>query len=303
MKKKVKKYVWISVILLLIILGITLYIRTGILQMNKIDKRDLAKWEYQEGVMKNAEEFFVDGNKNTCWMLIHGYTATPNEMQELADRISSEFNDYIYVPRMEGHGEVPSHLAHLSLENWYPEIEKKFEKLNKECNQTNVAGFSFGGAITLKLAEEKNLKNIYAIDPYLKPADRWYFILPLNIYLDAFSDIFLYVKKNQIAQINSPEGQERYLSYWNFPLQPVKNSKQFLKIVRENLKKINEPILILHSKGDMTAHYKESVNAIETVSSENKKIVLFEKSNHVLLYDYEGKEAIEEIIKFEKQNR
>jgi len=60
------------------------------LQKTKIDNRDLSRWEYDEdGIILGAKEFMLNGSDDICWYLIHGYTSTPDEMREIAEKIKS----------------------------------------------------------------------------------------------------------------------------------------------------------------------------------------------------------------------
>jgi len=298
-----RKNIIYLIVLILIISFIMFYLGTGIFQKSSIDKRDLKEWIYEDGLIKDAKAFELDGNNDTCWFLIHGYASTPNEMKEIAEEIKKEFNDQIYAIRLKGHSETPSKVLDLTLDDWYSQVEEEYDRISPNCEKINVLGFSFGGALTLKLAEEKELNNIYLISTFLAPSHHWYWGIPLEIYLKLLSEKVNYIKKSKIAQINSKEGLENYIAYWNFPLPPVKNSFPFLKDVENNLNKINENILIMHSKGDRTANHKKSIKINQKISSENKKLIIYNLSNHVLLHDYDKDFAISEIINFEKQNR
>ena len=162
-----KRYIALYSILGILFLAFAgIYLKTGFLQTSKINSRDLAYWNYSEdGLIEGAREFILPGNEKTCWLLIHGYTSTPDEMKELAFSLNKEFNETIVVPRLKGHGEVPSKILNLSLDDWYKQIEREYEIMNLKCENINVVGFSFGGAIGLKLAQNKEFENLYLIAP------------------------------------------------------------------------------------------------------------------------------------------
>lgn len=302
--KSKRKYIIYGVLFVILILSIFTYLSTGIFQINSIDERDLERWEREsDGVVVNSREFYLDGNKENCWLLIHGYTSTPDEMKILARNINGNFSDYVYVIRLKGHGELPSKVYNLTLEDWYIQVEEEYNRLDGECGNVNVAGFSFGGALATKLSEEKNVGRTYLIAPYLFTSYRKSSVISLDFVMSYFSDILLYIKKDKIAQINDPQGQISYISYWNFPLIPVKYSRDFLDSVINDLDKIKNPILIQHSIGDMTANIKGSRMIYERALSEDKVIVELERSNHVLLSDYEKEEVIKNIIDFEYNYR
>jgi carboxylesterase len=268
-----------------------------------IDSKDLEAWDRVDGVIVGADSFELEGGNETCWIIIHGYTDSPDSMREISERVNLEFGDYVFAPRLLGHAEVPSRLLDYNLEDWYTQVSGDFERLEERCSNVNVLGFSFGGALSLRLAEEKKVKNVYLIAPYLKPVYMWYLVFSPAVYLDWFADSFVYFKKGKVAKINSPEGLKTHIAYWSFAFEPVKYSREFLEILRRDVVKVDEPILILHSRGDSVANYKNSEEIYERVFSEVKKIVLFEDSDHVILADYDRLEVIDEVLSFERENR
>lgn len=295
-------------IIILVIFAITLigglYFITGFMQNSKIDNRDLSKWEFNEdGIILGAKEFTLNGSEEVCWYLIHGYTSTPDEMKEIAQEIHAEFNETVFATRLKGSGEVPSHIMNLTLYDWYDQVSNEYNNLKKNCKEINLLGFSFGGTLATRLAENKEVNNVYLLSPYIFARYNWYYAFKLETYLNTFSDILVFNKKIKIAQINSQEGLDKHIAYWNMPLLPIKNSNTFFNEVKANLNKINSPILLQQSKNDKASDIKSSIYIYENVKSENKDLIIFEKSNHVILEDYDKEEVIKNIINFEKRLR
>ena len=154
-----------------------------------------------------------------------------------------------------------------------------------------------------KLAEEKKFNNLYLISPYLKARYKLIRIFPLENYIYVFADWTIYSKKVSVAQINSPEEAKKHIAYWNMPFQPLKYSTNFLGRVEENLPEVKETTLIQHSKGDDTADIEGAKLILEEINSENKRLIVLEDSNHVLLRDYDKEDVIENIVNFEKEVR
>jgi len=301
MKRRV--VIWVCVGLLVLFLGV-LFFTTGFLQKGSIDERDIEKWERDgDGVVLGAREFVLEGNNETCWYLIHGYTSTPDEMRGLAERISEEFGDEVVVARLEGNGELPSHILDLSLSDWYAQVLGEFDVVSDRCEKVNLVGFSFGGVLSSRIAEERDANHVYLLAPYLFATYNYYHVFRLESYVDLLAGVLHYIKKTEINQINSPEGLAGYISYWNMPLAPVKNSVSFIEDAKRDLSKIAEPVLLQQSENDKTSDIESSVYIYDNINSEEKDLIVFTRSNHCLLADYDKDAVIENIINFEKELR
>ena len=303
-KKRNKTKVTLLVIVIFIaIFLVGVYAKTGFLQSYKIDSRDLDYWDYSKEQILNSQEIMLDGDTQHCWLLVHGYSSSPYELKTLAQEINKEFGEKVIVPKLIGHGQVPSKILNLTLDDWYVQIKQEHETLEKECGKISLIGFSFGGTLASRLAEEKSVSSIYLVSPYIRARYKWIRIIPLETYMYLTADWTIYSKKVRIAQINNPHEFGNHIAYWNMPFQPVKYSADFIKQTVEGLNKISAPILIQQSINDDTADFKSSEIIFNGVSSEIKELVQFTESNHVLFADYDKQEAIDNIINFEKELR
>ncbi|PIN93615.1 hypothetical protein COU54_02425 [Candidatus Pacearchaeota archaeon CG10_big_fil_rev_8_21_14_0_10_31_24] len=294
----------IAIFLVLAFLLVTnLLQETGIFQKSKLDSRDLEYWEYDSGFIKGSQEFSLEGNKETCWLLVHSYTSTPKEMKELAEKINSDSGDYVRVPLLEGHGQVPSKLLDESLDTWYPQIENELINLQKECQKINVLGSSLTSPLVLKLASEYDLNNIFVLNSFIYLPYKPYRILPLRTYINIFTPLIHYNKKMEIAQINSQKGKENHIAYWNMPYLPIKNSFEFIDHSVLNLNKIQEPIFIVHSENDPTASKKSAEAIYQKISSKTKSLKWYNNSSHVLLMDNDKNQLIQDIIDFNNNEK
>jgi len=297
-----KKSITNVILIVLILIVLILYVKTGFLQKNEIDRFDKLKWEYENNIVKGAEEFIIGGSSKTCWLLIHSYISTPKEMKELGNKINREFNDSVFAIRLLGHGELPSKIYNLTLDNWYGQVEKEFNNLSLKCEKINVVGSSIGGVLSLKLAQEKEFNNLYIINAYFYPSYRWYLLIDTNIYLKLFGKV-VYYGKNRDVMINDPESLKKHIAYRNFPFPPIINSFKFFDETAGNLIKVDENILIQHSYNDDVADPEFAEVIFNGVSSEIKEIKWFERSNHILLSDYDKEDVIKNILDFERMRR
>jgi carboxylesterase len=298
-----KTLIYTPVIIIAIIL-IMLFATTGLLQASSIDKKDLQNWEYNGDQIKDVQEFSIIGTTETCWFLIHSYTATPEEMRPLAKAINADLKDFVFITQLSGHGSVPSALEGKNLELWYAEEQQKFSTLSSAlCEEINVVGSSLSAPIALRLAQEKEVKNLFIINPFIGKPYQFYKILPYETRIKLFSDILIYYKKNKVAQINSPEGLQNHISYLRMPYSPIMESFDFIEETIANLSQITNPTLIAFGKDDKVSGDYSAITIHDGISSKKKALVRYDNSNHVLLMDNDRIAVMHDIITFDLQNQ
>ena len=289
--------------LIMLFYAYQLYLSTGIFQPSKIDDRDRSAWNFTNGIIQGGEEFTYAGKNETCWLLIHSYAASPAEMRGLADAIYEKFGDTIVGIRLHGHGELPSVLENKNLDSWYPQVEAEFLEGTRQCSRVNVVGSSLGAVLALRLAEKHELKNLYILNPFLTKTFVWYKILPFELRLRLFSELFRYDKKTKIANINDPVGGEHHIAYWSMPYAPLRTSLPFIRDTRADLSTIAEPTFIAHARGDKVAAPSGAQEVYAGIASNKKELLYLNRSNHVLLMDYDRAEVINKLLAFEENSR
>tara|TARA_Y100000034_G_C6806991_1_gene362429 strand:- start:46 stop:819 length:774 start_codon:yes stop_codon:yes gene_type:complete len=253
-KRKIqnKRKIIISIIFLIIIIGFaSAYSKTGIFQKSEIDSRDLATWNYNEkGEILDTNEFAKLGQRDKCWILIHSYTATPQEMAQLSESINAEFDDLVHAVKLSGHGEIPSNLLDKNLDIWYSQVERRFDSFDSVCSEINVVGSSFGSVLALRLAQERNVSNLYILNPFLGKSYEPHKIFPFKTRTKLYSDFFVYKKKDIVGEINFPAGREHHIAYLNMPYAPIKNSLDFIDLTISDLNKVKNSIFIAYSENN-----------------------------------------------------
>ena len=194
MKKKRLTYIPMmcaTIFLVLVIgTGFVLYQTTGFLQTEKIDFVDEKNWDLANGLIPGSQAIEFHGASAKCWVLVHGYTSTPDELRELAIKLYLQFNDSVFVPRLYGHGERPSHLEQYSVDYWYAQVEKVVQ----ENNCTYLVGSSMGASIVLRYAELHDTEGIVLLGATFRPQPDY---LPVITATKVIYPLVRYTKKDE----------------------------------------------------------------------------------------------------------
>ncbi len=289
---KLLKILFAIFTLFLVLILSYLYLNTGFLQKDKIDEKDLNYWKFDEnGIIKNADSFVLEGNNGKCIVMVHGYTSTPDELRIVAEAVNKELNYTVYSPLLDGHGKVPSELQKHSVDEWY----KQVSNFIKEKNCEFLLGSSMGASLVLRYSEENsNIKTVVLSGILLKPE-------PSNLPMKDLARLLLpiggYLKKSEPgATIDEPSLRKFHISTHSFPIKCALELLDFNDNVIKDLKKVKANVLFLHSHTDTVADFDSARNAFELLDT-NKSFIEF-KGDHIIFRDYEKEKAVETVLDF-----
>jgi carboxylesterase len=232
------------------------------------------------------DPIYKNGTNGAGVLVIHGFTATPDSMRPLINRLYQD-KFTVYAPLLAGHGSTPEQCAETGWEDWFETVQKAYLELNSKCSKVFVAGLSLGSLLTLKLSIEfphafSGLACL-ATPLYL---EKWVQTL-LPVVTNTPMKNFWKFQKKLGSDIKDPVARN---NFWNYDLMPLSCIKSIMVLQREvqkDLKKIGAPILLVHSRHDSTAPY-DSMNAVASrVSSTVTESITLENSYHVITIDYE----------------
>ncbi len=100
------------------------------------------------------------------------------------------------------------------------------------------------------------------------------------------------------SDIKKPGVEE--LAYEKTPVKSIGEINQLMKQVREKLKEVEVPTLILVSEEDHVVPPRNSQDIYEKIKSEDKKLVQLSNSYHVATLDHDQDLIIKETLNFIK---
>ncbi|MFD1361999.1 alpha/beta hydrolase [Lentibacillus salinarum] len=208
----------------------------------------------------------------TGCLIIHGYTGSPYEVGPLADYLREHTDWHVDVPTLPGHGSELA-LENVTHKNWLTAAEDALKQLKEKADTVYLIGFSMGGMIAAYLASKHNIDKLVLLAPSGK-------YLSFRQMAKDFKGVVADGLKGKIGQNNL------YLHYkrkWGTV--PFKANIEFLKLVRftrQYLNKVTSPVLIAHGQQDMMVPYKTGYYLDKAITSEQKEVVFFEQSRHLI---------------------
>lgn len=236
-----------------------------------------------------AEPLSVDGGA-TGVLLLHGFTGSPKSMKPWGERMAAEGHT-VRVPRLPGHGTRWQDMNLTRWEDWYAEADRAYQELSKSCERVFVFGLSMGGSLTLRLAEQYGdaIRGIVLVNPAVHSERPDRFLLPvLQAIVPAFPGI-----SNDIKKPGQDEG-----AYDKIPLKAAHSLTKLWKLVKDDLPKVRNPLLLFRSEEDHVVEASNSRYILDHVSSSDKTEVVLKDSFHVATVDNDAEAIVAGSIAF-----
>lgn len=229
------------------------------------------------------DSFLLPGGEDGI-VLLHGFTASPVEVRQLADFLNA--HEYtVSGPLLPGHGTHPDDLNRVKFEDWVRFSEAAVEALKTNCRRVFIGGESMGGLVAMRVAElHPELAGVLLYSPGLKANNIW--ATPL------FKHFIKYLKK--------PEAGNGFVwsGYNVYPLGGADEMRKLQKVVANNLEKITQPVLLMMSKADTMVPQTVTETIKHSVSSDIVDVHIFEESDHCILLDKDNQAAFEITLAF-----
>ncbi len=232
----------------------------------------------------------MDGNDKGV-LLLHGLTACPYELHELAEEIHSR-GFTVRVPLLPGHGTTPENLQTVSWYDWYDSVKRSLFDLRKKCRKIIVGGLSTGASLALHLSAHYQVEGVVALSPGMFLKSKAVSLVPILKYL-----IKYYTKKDG-PDIFDEKARRSSIGYNKIPLKSIAEAQDLYRHLQKDLTDIYVPLFIAQSVNDHVVKFEGAEYIYKAVSSVDKQFLRMTKSYHVLTQDVEKDIVIREVIKF-----
>jgi carboxylesterase len=239
-----------------------------------------------------SDPYLANGSK-TGVLMLHGFTGSPASILPWAEFLA-ESGYSIRVPRLPGHGTHWREMNMTTWQDWYAEAEQALIELSTHVDLLLVAGFSMGGALSVRLAERHPdlVTGLILLNPALGD--------PHGLIRRASALRFfkgtLKPTASDIAKPNPP-----IHGYAETPLAALHSLSLLLRDIRPRLTRIETPILLFRSIQDHVVRPSSSELILKEAKSRDKKLVLLENSFHVAALDYDAEIINQESLAFIKR--
>jgi carboxylesterase len=196
-------------------------------------------------IVPGAEPSLLRAGPVAC-LLLHGFSANPEEMQFLADDLHRRGYTVLNV-RLAGHGTHPANLSRTRWTDWLLSVEDGLDLLRDISSQIVLIGQSMGGMIALAAAAQYPVAGVVALST---PYSGFSPLQVLSAYL--FGSLGLTARK-QVRE-HSELGQRReadYPAYARYPVRIMVEVAKLNRAMHDSLPQVKAPALVVQSHQDM----------------------------------------------------
>jgi carboxylesterase len=202
-------------------------------------------------------------------LLVHGFTASPQELRCLGDRLY-RLGFTVFGVRLPGHGTTPHDLAHRHAEEWLAAVERGYQLLAERNLQVIGIGLSTGTLTLLNVSLTRPFAKLVLLSPFLK----------LRHWLAPWADLLSYLIPFHHREIDE---DEHPFYYQHRPMRGVAQIFRLIRQIQHQLPLISTPTLVLAAAGDMTIAPGTSRELFNLIGSREKHYFCYgTEAPHVL---------------------
>lgn len=255
------------------------------------------KLDSKTGIMKGAEPVYIPGKNRKAILLIHGYIGSPTDYGRLPQLLAAE-GCTISVPLLPGHGRNPREFSKTTPQELMDFVSAEYEKLAASHDEVTVVGFSMGGALATLVAEKYAVENLVLLAPYFAIPHQWYYGFTAEDYSKQLTPFMGYFyRPRRFKQVNDHSRIAEMVDYNFVSTQGSKAAIELGNKARQAGPSLKSRTLLIHSRRDKATDYRVS-KEISGKMTRLEKFVTLEKSNHMILWDYDFREVENEILNF-----
>lgn len=236
-----------------------------------------------------STEPFVTDTGSVGVLFVHGFTGSPASLRDWAMRTAAA-GYRVRLPRLPGHGTRWQDMVSTGWEDWYACVDRELDALRASCDKVFVASLSMGGALSLRLAEQRpdDVAGLVLVNPALTS---WSPAAP-------FAGVLKHVVKSVKGIANDAVADIDEGAYERTPVASVHSMTRLWADVRPYLDLVACPLLIFRSAVDHIVP-PNSVEIIKRqVSSTEVTERVLTNSYHVATMDNDADRIVADSLEF-----
>lgn len=234
---------------------------------------------------------FNEGKKPYVVLMLHGFTGNTSDVRQLG-RYLEKHDIPSYSFNYEGHGEAPEKILKSSPYIWYKQVVDTYDELKKQYDRVFVVGLSIGGVLGLRLTLDREVEGLATVCSPMSLKTNDELLENFKTYARMFKSRFEQKDEGEIEkEINLLSDESVF-----------EDIRSFIMSVRDDLDEIYVPMFIAQGEKDVVIDQGSAKIIYDTVDSDDKNIIYYKDSGHVLTLDKDKETFFEDYYEFIKEH-
>lgn len=240
-------------------------------------------------------------------LLLHGLTGTSAEMRPVAEALAGRYP--LWLSRIAGHETSVAELAASSWSDWYASATAGADALLRVAPRIVVVGLSMGAMLTVRLAVERPgaVAGVALLSPAIELGRPWLRRLRGPFGMLAAADAGFPALQPWLARLVMTKGgsdiadvevRSRHPGYRQVPLRALLNLMRLQSLAWDAAPALAQPALVMHAASDHTCPLAGAERLFARLGSAAKRMVVLERSFHVVTVDCERELVLAEVDAF-----
>ena len=241
-------------------------------------------------------------------LLFHGLTGSPFELKKYGQFLYNNGYD-VFAECLPGHGENFEEIYTVKYQDWLQFAYDKYSQLKSVYNKVFVSGLCLGAVLAIATAEKySNIDGVISLsttlylDGWRLPWYKCFMPIALSTILRFYYN-YPECEPHGVKNLKTRSAIKKILAKGevgmnDFPMTGFYELLKLSSVVRKNLKKVQAPLLLIHSKEDDLTSTKSAEVVYRNVSSKDKEYITLYDSYHMVLYDNEKEFVFSKSVEF-----
>ncbi len=225
-------------------------------------------------------------------LLVHGLNGSRHDLGEMEAFLQAH-GMLTHNMLLPGHGTHVRDLMAVGWADWAKAVRQELTALEQRCGMVFLVGHCLGGALALHTAAHEEVAGVVSMCTPL-------YMYPGTAFGVRLAKCVTPMLPTIREDVRNPEARRDYTRnvYRWTALSPVESLLQFLPQLRAELPRVTVPVLIMASTHDHVIPASDGREIYKLVGSQEKELVTFHRSYHIIMKDYDREEVFAKAVAF-----